>query len=99
LNSPPDGCVTTTSLPVKIMPPPTGISAVLASAPAALAVPLASPAALAGAGALLPGALLPGALLPGALLRGALVTGELLEAAPQAVIALARPARPTPAST
>ena len=109
------GWVTTTFGPGKILPPPTGISLVAASALAA--APLAA-ALLAGAllAALLAAALLAGAPLaallaaalaeaavaalldePAAGVPAAAVLLELL--APQAVIAPARPTRPTPAST
>jgi hypothetical protein len=93
LYSPAVGWVTTTFGPGKIIPLPTGIWLVAASAFAA--------------GALLAAALLPAAaaLLAGALPAAAGVVagtaaGALLdELAPQAVIAPARPTRPTPAST
>jgi len=96
LNSPADGWVTTTFCPAKILPLPTGIALVAASASAA-----------ALAGALLAGALLAAALLAAALLgpaagevvpaAGVLAAG-VLPLAPQAVTAPARPSRPTPAS-
>jgi hypothetical protein len=111
LKSPADGWVTTTLGPLKIVPPPTGMSLVAASAFAA--VLLAGAAVLAGAvlaGAVLPdpavlaavAALLAGvaaAAAPAELVAG-LAAAELLELpAPQAVIAPARPTRPAPAST
>src|ERR1700733_5515703 len=87
LNSSAVGWVTTTCCSGKILPLPTGILLVADSAFAAAGL-LAPPAA-----ALLAGAAVVLATLPAA---GVL----LLEVpAPQAVIALARPTRPTPAST
>src|SRR5512146_1171693 len=85
LNSPLDGCVTTTCWLVKIMPLPTGIWPGVASAPAAAPPALAPEAArvLAGAAWVVP----------------APPAGALLDPPPQAVIAPARPARPTPART
>jgi hypothetical protein len=80
---------------VKIMPPPTGISLVVASAFAAVELLAPPPAPLAAA--LLAGAAVPA---PPAVLAALPAAGVLLEVpAPQAVIALARPTRPTPAST
>jgi hypothetical protein len=101
LNSPAAGWVTTTRGPVKIFPPPTGISLVAASASAAGALLAAWLAAAPLAAALL-GALLAAALLagPAGVLAALLAAGALLEPpAPQAVTTPASPTRPTPAST
>src|ERR1700761_882020 len=88
LNSPADGWVTTTCGPEKIIPLPTGIWLVAASALAAGALPAP------------PAAALPVPLLAAAAGVVPPAAGVLLEPpAPQAVIALARPTRPTPAST
>jgi membrane associated rhomboid family serine protease len=89
-----EGWVTTTCWLEKTIPPPTGIWLVLASAfPAEL---LLAPAAVLDAAALA-AALLAGADGEVAALPAAVVLLEPL--ALQAVTALARPTRPTPAST
>jgi hypothetical protein len=97
LNSPADGWVTTTFGPEKILPLPTGIALVAVSALAAAALLAPCPvAALDPAG--LAAALLAG--VAGAAAAGLVAPAVPLELlAPQAVIALARPTRPTPAST
>jgi hypothetical protein len=102
LNSPDVGWVTTTCCPEKTIPLPTGIwlvvvSALPAAAPLAGALPDGAPLGAPPDGAPPDGAPLGGAAGLDAALPAAVL---LLEAPlPQAVIALARPTRPTPAST